>query len=228
MPFIPIKETVSTKSNEHHVDMTPSLCVQPPIQHETPVLQDETGIFQPHHMEEPLCYACENKVYPAEQLNILNRTYHRTCFRCHTCQNQLDIGRFGVIEGVPYCNAHYRQAYMGSLPNSAKSKPPKAQRVSSHPVSSRTSCSVFLLQSQRLVIKADQVNEQNGTQESSKCYRCATKVHSAEQLCIMKRIYHKSCFKCGVCQRVLNSGRYGVHDGVPYCTAHYKQVVNMR
>ncbi|TGZ60018.1 hypothetical protein CRM22_008788 [Opisthorchis felineus] len=194
MPFIPTNEI-------------------PPIQHETPVLQDETGIFQPHHAEEPLCYACENKVYPAEQLNILSRTYHRTCFRCHTCRNQLDIGRFGVIEGVPYCNAHYRQTYMaqsskpptGALPNSTNSKSPRAQRVSSRPV-----------------------NEPDGTQESSNCYRCATKVHPADQLCIMKRIYHKSCFKCGVCQRVLNSGRYGVHDGVPYCTAHYKQVVNMR
>ncbi|GAA49411.1 cysteine and glycine-rich protein [Clonorchis sinensis] len=207
VPFIPTKEIVPTKSNEHYTDLTSSPYIQPPIQHETPVLQDKTGIFQPHHLEEPLCYVCEDKVYPAEQLNILSRTYHRTCFRCHTCRNQLDIGRFGVIEGVPYCNAHYRQAYMvqSGKPNSTNPKLPRAQRVSSRPV-----------------------NEQNGTKESSSCYRCANKVHPADQLCIMKRIYHKSCFKCGVCQRVLNSGRYGVHDGVPYCTAHYKQVVNMR
>ncbi|KAF7259975.1 hypothetical protein EG68_02586 [Paragonimus skrjabini miyazakii] len=186
------KDDTSLPSNSH-----PKI----PVQTSNPVITNESEIFQPEPAESTLCYVCSKKVYPAERLNILKRIYHRNCFRCHTCQHLLEISRFGVIDGVPYCNPHHKQALnLGAwgkpdVPDSSQStKPPPTPSAVSDVV---------------------------------KCYSCGTKVYPAEQLNILKRTYHRNCFRCGTCQKVLDISHFGVHEDIPYCEPHHKQALNL-
>ncbi|KAJ3433552.1 nebulette [Anaeramoeba flamelloides] len=59
---------------------------------------------------------------------------------------------------------------------------------------------------------------------SYKCFACGKTVYQTEVLKILGREYHKRCFRCKVCNRVLNMKSYRALDGIPYCRAHYPNV----
>jgi len=53
------------------------------------------------------CAKCEKTVYALEAVNALNKTFHKTCFRCKHCDNVISFKSFSAIEGEPYCKPHY-------------------------------------------------------------------------------------------------------------------------
>ncbi|CAH8580940.1 unnamed protein product [Schistosoma bovis] len=57
--------------------------------------------------------------------------------------------------------------------------------------------------------------------EQPRCHACAEVVYPLEALQTIGRVYHKSCFKCHQCHRVLSLGKYSVWEGNPYCEPHY-------
>ncbi|CAH8524338.1 unnamed protein product [Schistosoma turkestanicum] len=57
--------------------------------------------------------------------------------------------------------------------------------------------------------------------EQPRCHACAEVVYPLEALQTIGRVYHKTCFKCHQCQRVLSLGKYSVWEGNPYCEPHY-------
>ncbi|THD27438.1 hypothetical protein D915_001713 [Fasciola hepatica] len=58
-------------------------------------------------MEKLYCFACDDCVYQPEILNVLDRVYHRNCFKCVVCHNTLSVENYYVHEGAPYCKSHY-------------------------------------------------------------------------------------------------------------------------
>ncbi|KAJ6248009.1 lim and sh3 domain protein lasp [Anaeramoeba flamelloides] len=59
---------------------------------------------------------------------------------------------------------------------------------------------------------------------SYKCFACGKTVYQTEVLKILGREYHKRCFRCKTCNRVLTMKSYKALDGNPYCQAHYPNV----
>eukprot|EP00007_Cunea_sp_BSH-02190019_P009384 CAMPEP_0174232474 /NCGR_PEP_ID=MMETSP0417-20130205/2751_1 /TAXON_ID=242541 /ORGANISM="Mayorella sp, Strain BSH-02190019" /LENGTH=155 /DNA_ID=CAMNT_0015310537 /DNA_START=93 /DNA_END=557 /DNA_ORIENTATION=- len=53
------------------------------------------------------CHKCGKTVYAVEKLNILDKTWHKWCFKCDTCQMTLTMKNYSAVGGVPYCKAHY-------------------------------------------------------------------------------------------------------------------------
>lgn len=49
------------------------------------------------------CAACGLPVFLAEKLLIARAPYHRTCFRCARCANQLTPGNYYETEEGQYC-----------------------------------------------------------------------------------------------------------------------------
>lgn len=49
------------------------------------------------------CTACGLPVFLAEKLLIARTPYHRTCFRCARCDNQLTPGNYYETEEGQYC-----------------------------------------------------------------------------------------------------------------------------
>jgi len=40
--------------------------------------------------------------------------------------------------------------------------------------------------------------------------------------------YHKSCFRCGECNKILSLGNYAALKGVYYCKPHFKQLFALK
>eukprot|EP01107_Rhizomastix_libera_P016084 TRINITY_DN64_c0_g1_i2.p1 TRINITY_DN64_c0_g1~~TRINITY_DN64_c0_g1_i2.p1 ORF type:complete len:426 (-),score=175.11 TRINITY_DN64_c0_g1_i2:155-1411(-) len=59
---------------------------------------------------------------------------------------------------------------------------------------------------------------------SEKCVNCGKTVYTLDKLAIEKNIFHKSCFKCTHCNKVLSLGNYAALGGKYYCKPHYTQL----
>ncbi|KAK9295060.1 hypothetical protein QLX08_010535 [Tetragonisca angustula] len=54
-------------------------------------------------MRKDLCVVCGLPIFLAEKLVLAHVAYHRTCFRCARCTNQLTIGNYYETEDGQYC-----------------------------------------------------------------------------------------------------------------------------
>eukprot|EP00511_Aplanochytrium_stocchinoi_P008583 CAMPEP_0204850754 /NCGR_PEP_ID=MMETSP1347-20130617/8768_1 /ASSEMBLY_ACC=CAM_ASM_000690 /TAXON_ID=215587 /ORGANISM="Aplanochytrium stocchinoi, Strain GSBS06" /LENGTH=434 /DNA_ID=CAMNT_0051993949 /DNA_START=33 /DNA_END=1334 /DNA_ORIENTATION=- len=57
------------------------------------------------------CRVCAKRVYFAEQVKSFNEYYHKTCFRCVSCNRTLTPGQNSEHENEPYC----KRCYTGSF-----------------------------------------------------------------------------------------------------------------
>ncbi|KAM7541296.1 hypothetical protein Aperf_G00000022213 [Anoplocephala perfoliata] len=56
------------------------------------------------------------------------------------------------------------------------------------------------------------------------CAGCNKPVYSTEELRCLEQVWHKSCFRCQVCRKVLSVQNFKGFGGKPYCIVHYPQV----
>lgn len=56
------------------------------------------------------------------------------------------------------------------------------------------------------------------------CYSCEKKVYPLEFLSVDGNIYHKNCFKCLHCTKVLSLGNYASLKEKLYCKPHFTQI----
>ncbi|KAM3186711.1 hypothetical protein ACTXT7_003789 [Hymenolepis weldensis] len=58
-----------------------------------------------------------------------------------------------------------------------------------------------------------------------KCVRCEKTVYAVERVEAGGQIWHKGCFRCGICDLVLNLNSYKQADQQLYCGKHYQELV---
>ena len=58
----------------------------------------------------------------------------------------------------------------------------------------------------------------------SNCAACGDKAYAAERIVVDGHAYHKSCFKCSHCQKVVSAGSYAALNGRLFCKPHFKQI----
>ncbi|XP_037043217.1 LIM and SH3 domain protein Lasp isoform X1 [Bradysia coprophila] len=56
------------------------------------------------------CARCNKIVYPIEELKCLDKTWHKTCFKCHECGMTLNMKTYKGFNKLPYCEAHIPKA----------------------------------------------------------------------------------------------------------------------
>ncbi|CAH8532398.1 unnamed protein product [Dicrocoelium dendriticum] len=78
------------------------------------------------------------------------------------------------------------------------------------------------LREEQTLRKLERTVSLNGARQ---CHFCNKKVYAPEMLHIMSRYYHRTCFRCTRCNRLLDIGRYSVHEKVPYCLPHYDWLI---
>jgi len=69
--------------------------------------------------------------------------------------------------------------------------------------------------------RRDMKNNPENKKMPEKCCECGKIVYVTEKLVILNRIYHKSCFKCTTCGKVLTMKNYAAVGGKSYCQPHY-------
>lgn len=55
------------------------------------------------NVETPICPKCSNRVYFAEQVKAVGKTWHKICLRCQECNTILDSNRLRDHNGIPFC-----------------------------------------------------------------------------------------------------------------------------
>nr|CDS31513.2 ADP dependent glucokinase [Hymenolepis microstoma] len=58
-----------------------------------------------------------------------------------------------------------------------------------------------------------------------KCVRCEKTVYAVERVEAGGQVWHKQCFRCGICDLVLNLNSYKQADQQLYCGKHYQELV---
>ncbi|KJA22079.1 hypothetical protein HYPSUDRAFT_41203 [Hypholoma sublateritium FD-334 SS-4] len=61
--------------------------------------------------ETPLCARCAGRVYFAEQVKAVNKTFHKGCLRCTACGTSLDSRSLRDHEGTVFCARCYAKSY---------------------------------------------------------------------------------------------------------------------
>ena len=56
------------------------------------------------------------------------------------------------------------------------------------------------------------------------CPRCEKNVYFAEEVKALGNVYHKLCFSCSNCRKLLNPGSITEHDGQMFCKNCYGYV----
>lgn len=58
-----------------------------------------------------VCDACKKTVFVAERMGAGGKTYHKSCFKCHTCGAVLNPSRFCSVDGLIFCDPHYQRRF---------------------------------------------------------------------------------------------------------------------
>ncbi|XP_076954781.1 pollen-specific protein SF3-like [Bidens hawaiensis] len=162
-----------------------------------------------HGWNNQKCSVCEKTVYLVDKLVAKQRTYHKSCFRCHHCNSTLKLSNFNSFDGVVYCRHHFDQLFKrtGSLEKCFEGTPKiKLERTVSQEVRSSAKLSSFF----------------EGTRD--KCLACTKIVYPTERVKVDGTAYHGACFKCchGGC--TISPSNYIAHEGRLYCKHHHIQL----
>ncbi|XP_064476974.1 uncharacterized protein LOC135390920 isoform X3 [Ornithodoros turicata] len=74
----------------------------------------------------------------------------------------------------------------------------------------------------KLQQKFDKIKPESTT--SSTCRRCEGTVYPVERVKAEKNSYHKNCFRCKECNKLLSIDTYNSHESEIYCKVHFKQL----
>lgn len=60
------------------------------------------------------------------------------------------------------------------------------------------------------------------------CIVCGKTVYPMEKISADNKIFHKTCFKCKECGKILSLGTYASLSGTYYCKPHFKQLFALK
>jgi len=78
--------------------------------------------------------------------------------------------------------------------------------------------------------KAAATGKQTAAMNSSdeKCVACDKRVYVMDKLVVDTQCYHKSCFRCVKCNKVLSLGNFTINNGSAYCKPHFMELFKLR
>ncbi|KAF7258676.1 hypothetical protein EG68_03899 [Paragonimus skrjabini miyazakii] len=60
-----------------------------------------------------------------------------------------------------------------------------------------------------------------GDQTVEYCFTCCKRVYPVDRVSTGERVYHKACFRCATCHRIVLPGTFASLDGIILCKPHY-------
>eukprot|EP00062_Callorhinchus_milii_P003811 gi/632941493/ref/XP_007885895.1/ PREDICTED: cysteine and glycine-rich protein 3 [Callorhinchus milii] len=160
------------------------------------------------------CAACERTAYHAEEIQCNGRSFHKTCFLCMTCRKALDSTTVAAHEAEIYCKSCYGKKYgpkgygYGQGAGALSSGPEENLGVQQGAKPSQPSAP-----------NPSKFAQKFGGAE--KCTRCSQSVYAAEKVIGGGKLWHKTCFRCALCGKSLESTTVTDKDGEIYCKACY-------
>ncbi|XP_058262862.1 actin-binding LIM protein 2 isoform X6 [Hemibagrus wyckioides] len=181
-----------------------------------------------------LCQNC-GQACKGEVLRVQNRHFHIKCFVCKVCGCDLAQGGFFVRQGEYICTLDYQRLYgtrCFSCEQFIEGEVVSALGKTYHP-----RCFVCAVCKQpfpagdRVTFNGKEcicqkctqplpANSSAPAQAVHNCCGCGKEFKNEQSLVALDKHWHLGCFKCKVCNKVLNA-EYISKDGIPYCEMDY-------
>ncbi|MCJ8738830.1 hypothetical protein PDJAM_G00040330 [Pangasius djambal] len=181
-----------------------------------------------------LCQNC-GQACKGEVLRVQNKHFHIKCFICKVCGCDLAQGGFFVRQGEYICTLDYQRLYgtrCFSCEQFIEGEVVSALGKTYHP-----RCFVCAVCKQpfpagdRVTFNGKEcicqkctqplpANSSAPAQAVHNCCGCGKEFKNEQSLVALDKHWHLGCFKCKVCNKVLNA-EYISKDGIPYCEMDY-------
>ncbi|KAF5898165.1 actin-binding LIM protein 2 isoform X2, partial [Clarias magur] len=180
---------------------------------------------------------CQNcgQACKGEVLRVQNKHFHIKCFVCKECGCDLAQGGFFVRQGDYICTLDYQRLYgtrCFSCEQFIEGEVVSALGKTYHP-----RCFVCAICKQpfpagdrvtfngkecicQKCIEPQPANSTAAPQAVHNCCGCGKEFKNEQSLVALDKHWHLGCFKCKVCNKVLNA-EYISKDGIPYCEMDY-------
>ncbi|KAM9424676.1 actin-binding LIM protein 2 [Pholidichthys leucotaenia] len=180
---------------------------------------------------------CQNcgKPCKGEALRVQNKHFHIKCFVCKVCGCELAQGGFFVRQGEYICTLDYQRLYgtrCFSCQDFIEGEVVSALGKTYHPrCFVCASCKQPFPAGDRVTFNGKEcicqkctqplpVNSPAPIQAVHNCCGCGKEFKNEQSLVALDKHWHLGCFKCKVCNKVLNA-EYISKDGIPYCEMDY-------
>lgn len=175
--------------------------------------------YQPDKVElkvggAPKCPRCDDRVYFNEEKKSLGKSWHNRCFSCASCNKKLDSTNCAGHGNEIYCVRCHRKEFgpkgygfaggmAGLQTESTYNNVRSVSPINTHVVAEQISCKTF------------------DPAHPDSCRRCGKLVYFAEEIKALGRKWHKLCFKCAACNKLMEPGRCNEHNSELYCQGCY-------
>ncbi|CAN9509827.1 unnamed protein product [Ophioblennius macclurei] len=180
---------------------------------------------------------CQNcgKPCKGEALRVQNKHFHIKCFVCKVCGSELAQGGFFVRQGEYICTVDYQRMYgtrCFSCQDFIEGEVVSALGKTYHPrCFVCASCKQPFPAGDRVTFNGKECICQKCTQPLTtsspapiqavhNCCGCGKEFKNEQSLVALDKHWHLGCFKCKVCNKVLNA-EYISKDGIPFCEMDY-------
>uniref|UniRef100_A0A672HEN8 Actin-binding LIM protein 2 n=1 Tax=Salarias fasciatus TaxID=181472 RepID=A0A672HEN8_SALFA len=180
---------------------------------------------------------CQNcgKPCKGEALRVQNKHFHIKCFACKVCGSELAQGGFFVRQGEYLCTLDYQRLYgtrCFSCQDFIEGEVVSALGKTYHPrCFVCASCRQPFPAGDRVTFNGKEcvcqkctqplpANSPAPIQAVHNCCGCGKEFRNEQSLVALDKHWHLGCFKCQVCNKVLNA-EYISKDGIPYCEMDY-------
>ncbi|XP_035849899.1 actin-binding LIM protein 2 isoform X11 [Sander lucioperca] len=180
---------------------------------------------------------CQNcgKPCKGEALRVQNKHFHIKCFACKVCGTELAQGGFFVRQGEYICTLDYQRLYgtrCFSCQDFIEGEVVSALGKTYHPrCFVCASCKQPFPAGDRVTFNGKEcicqkctqplpANSPAPIQAVHNCCGCGKEFKNEQSLVALDKHWHLGCFKCKVCNKVLNA-EYISKDGIPYCEMDY-------
>ncbi|KAM9834268.1 actin-binding LIM protein 2 isoform 5-T5 [Syngnathus typhle] len=180
---------------------------------------------------------CQNcgKPCKGEALRVQNKHFHIKCFVCKVCGCELANGGFFLRQGEYMCTLDYQRLYgtrCFSCQDFIEGEVVSALGKTYHPrCFVCAACKQPFPAGDRVTFNGKECVCQNCTQPLPanspapiqavhNCCGCGKEFKNEQSLVALDKHWHLGCFKCKVCNKVLNA-EYISKDGIPFCEMDY-------
>ncbi|XP_042070583.1 actin-binding LIM protein 2 isoform X14 [Haplochromis burtoni] len=220
------------------ISFSVSLCVPPPVFQQqavhSPLEQQKQKQKQGSSGGPVACQNC-GKPCKGEALRVQNKHFQIKCFICKVCGCELAQGGFFVRQGDYICTLDYQRLYgtrCFSCQDFIEGEVVSALGKTYHPrCFVCTSCKQPFPAGDRVTFNGKEcicqkctqplpANSPAPIQAVHNCCGCGKEFKNEQSLVALDKHWHLGCFKCKVCNKVLNA-EYISKDGIPYCEMDY-------
>uniref|UniRef100_A0A3P9KMI9 Actin-binding LIM protein 2 n=1 Tax=Oryzias latipes TaxID=8090 RepID=A0A3P9KMI9_ORYLA len=187
---------------------------------------------------------CQNcrKPCKGEALRVQNKHFHIKCFVCKVCGGELAQGGFFVRQGEYICTLDYQRLYgtrcfgcqdfiEGEVVSAlGKTYHPRCFVCSSCRQPFPAGDRVTFNGKECICQKCTQplpANSPAPIQAVHNCCGCGKEFKNEQSLVALDKHWHLGCFRCKVCNKVLNA-EYISKDGIPYCETDYHAMFGIK